>query len=209
MNLYLVRHGQTSWNAVKRGQGHADIPLDEIGLRQAEALAKACAHFEFDRVLTSDLKRAHQTASAISALSGHPLEVHRDLRERNFGKWEGMPYHEIGINIGFAADFNNIDRDEVVPPGGESHVDVWNRIQPICDEVIASKKHVVIVAHGGTCSLILARLLGGSVGLAKGFRFSNACINELEPRPDGGYRLMRYNDVSHLANLATAPQTIV
>lgn len=201
MNLYLVRHGQTAWNVAKKGQGHADIPLDEVGLMQAAALGVACRNLSFDRVLTSDLQRAHQTATAISQLSGHELEVFPELRERNFGEWEGMPYHEIGINIGFAADFNNMDRDEVAPPKGESFLDVWNRLEPVCAAIIAAKKDTLIVSHGGTCSLLLAMLMGGGIGLAKGFRFSNACINELEPRPDGGFRLVRYNDISHLTGI--------
>lgn len=203
MRLYLVRHGQTDWNLQKRAQGHTDIPLDETGKQQAIRVGEAFLDLPVQRILTSDLKRAYQTAEEVSRTTKVPLEILPTLRERGFGEWEGQPFAEIGIRFGFEADFKGVGRHEITPPGGESFVEVWNRIQTVVNDVRARNIDTAIVAHGGTCSLLLAMFLGGDVSISSAFRFSNACINELEPRPDGGLRLIRYNDVSHLAGIAS------
>src|SRR5881227_154431 len=95
MRLYLVRHGQTSWNVEQRAQGHTDIPLDEEGLRQADMLGHSFASASVDRVLTSDLIRSVQTAEPIANYSGAPMHIDRRLRERSFGSWEGLPFDEF------------------------------------------------------------------------------------------------------------------
>ena len=201
MRLYLVRHGQTDWNVQKRAQGHTDRPLDSIGLQQARLVGKAFLDLPVQRILTSDLKRAQGTAEEISRRSKVPLEVIPGLRERGFGEWEGQNFAEIAIRFGFEADFRGVTRNEVTPPGGESFVEVWDRLVSVVDDVRSRNIDTAIVTHGGTCSLLMAMFLNGDVHLSNAFRFSNACINELEPRPDGGLRLIRYNDVSHLVGV--------
>ena len=201
MRLYLVRHGQTDWNVQKRAQGHTDRPLDTIGLQQAKMVGKAFLDLPVERILTSDLRRAHGTAEEISLRTKIPLEVMANLRERGFGEWEGQNFAEIAIRFGFEADFKGVTRNEVTPPGGESFVEVWQRLESVVADVRSQNENTAIVAHGGTCSLLMAMFLNGDVSLSNAFRFSNASINELEPRPDGGLRLIRYNDVSHLAGV--------
>ena len=202
MRLYLVRHGQTDWNVQKRAQGHTDRPLDSIGLEQARLVGKAFLDLPVQRILTSDLLRASQTAEEISRRTKVPLEVNTSLRERGFGEWEGQNFAEIAIRFGFEADFRGVTRNEVTPPGGESFVEVWSRLESVVADVRKRNEDTAIVAHGGTCSLLMAMFLQGDVHLSNAFRFSNASINELEPRPDGGLRLIRYNDVSHLVGVA-------
>ena len=199
MRLYLVRHGQTDWNVQKRAQGHTDRPLDETGLQQAKLVGKAFLDLPVQRILTSDLLRAKQTADEVARRVKLPVEVTPDLRERGFGEWEGQNFAEIAIRFGFEADFKGVTRNEVTPPGGESFVSVWERLESVVEDVRNLDEDTVIVAHGGTCSLLMAMFLNGDVHLSNAFRFGNASINELEPRPDGGLRLIRYNDVSHLA----------
>jgi 2,3-bisphosphoglycerate-dependent phosphoglycerate mutase len=201
MRLYLIRHGQTAWNVEKRAQGHTDIPLDDIGLLQAESLARAMVGTKIDRLLTSDLQRAKQTADAIAQVKSMPVEVTSDLRERSFGEWEGGPYAEIGIKFQFIADMEGRSRESVTPPGGESFDQTWQRLESVYADVMQKKVDTGIVCHGGTASVLMAMFLGGGVEIASAFRFSNACLNELEPRPGGAFRLVRYNDVSHLAGL--------
>jgi 2,3-bisphosphoglycerate-dependent phosphoglycerate mutase len=198
MRVYLIRHGQTSWNVEKRAQGHTDIPLDATGREQAERLGEAMRGVRIQRLLTSDLQRAHQTAMAVASNLGLEPEVYSALRERGFGEWEGGPYAELGIKFQFIADMEGIPRESVVPPGGESFADVWRRLEDIHHDVIQRNVDTGIVCHGGTASILMAMFLGGGVEIASAFRFSNACINELEPRPGGAFRLVRYNDVRHL-----------
>ncbi len=201
MRLYLVRHGQTDWNVQKRAQGHTDRPLDKTGLLQAQRVGKAFLDLPVERILSSDLQRAQQTAEQIACHTKVPLEVLPGLRERGFGEWEGQNFAEIAIRFGFVADLKGVTRNEVTPPGGESFVEVWDRLVSVVANVRNRNENTAIVAHGGTCSLLTAMFLDGDVSLSNAFRFSNASINEFEPRPDGGLRLIRYNDVSHLAGI--------
>lgn len=201
MRLYLVRHGQTDWNVQKRAQGHTDRPLDSVGLQQAKMVGKAFLDHPVSRILTSDLLRAKQTAEEVARRVKLPVEVTPNLRERGFGEWEGQNFAEIAIRFGFEADFRGVTRNEVTPPGGESFVEVWQRLESVVEDVRNRNEDTAIIAHGGTCSLLMAMFLRGDVHLSNAFRFSNASINELEPRPDGGLRLIRYNDVSHLAGV--------
>jgi broad specificity phosphatase PhoE len=195
MRILLVRHGQTDWNVEKRAQGHTDIPLNAMGIEQSVRTAKALANEGIKKVLSSDLKRASETARTIAESIGGQLEIDPALREQSFGEWEGAPYPEVGINIGFLADRLGIPRHEVVPERGESHQMVWNRIKPVIQKI---QKDTIIVCHGGAMGLILAQLLDGGYPLSRAFSFSNAGVTEVNQRPDGGFRLIRYNDVSHL-----------
>src|SRR4051812_36304655 len=99
MRLYIVRHGQTAWNAEERAQGHTDIPLDETGLKQAEFLGDMLAEEPIESVLTSDLQRSAQTARFIAQRLGVTIEQTPLLRERTFGEWEGLPYAEVGRRL--------------------------------------------------------------------------------------------------------------
>lgn len=196
MRILLVRHGQTDWNVEKKAQGHTDIPLNETGLAQARAAAKALESEGIRQVLSSDLKRASETARIIAEVVGGELEINPALREQGFGNMEGAPYAQVGINIGFVSDRLGIPRHEVVLEGGESHQMVWKRIQPVIQNL---RQDTIFVCHGGAMGLILAQLLGGDYSLSRAFTFSNAGITEVESRIEGGFRLIRYNDQSHLS----------
>ncbi|MGV3615830.1 MAG: histidine phosphatase family protein [Fimbriimonas sp.] len=199
MRLYLVRHGQTAWNEAGRAQGHTDIPLDATGLRQAEAVGEAFREIPLDRILTSDLQRAHQTAAPISDAAGVPLTIRRDLRERSFGDWEGNGFTDVAAWALERSIDEAIHLLEVRPPNGESFADVWNRLDAVVDDLNEMDGRVAIVTHGGTCGVLLARLTRGSLETTRSFRFGNTGVTELERRADGYYVIQRYNDVTHLA----------
>jgi len=143
--LLLVRHGQSTWNAEERWQGHADPPLSALGERQALAAAKATAVLGPTVVISSDLTRARQTAELI-APDGVTPTVEPALRERDVGEWTGLTRTEIeerypGYLDGFRA-----------PPGFESNEDLLARTLPAL-EVIARDLDAdavcLIVTHGG------------------------------------------------------------
>jgi broad specificity phosphatase PhoE len=96
MLLYLIRHGQTEWNASGKAQGHTDIPLDHIGSDQAERAAAALNNAGLTAVFTSDLSRSVATAEKICAATSATLHVEPLLRERCFGDWEGLPFDVMG-----------------------------------------------------------------------------------------------------------------
>lgn len=203
MRLYLVRHGQTSWNAAGRAQGHTDIELDETGLLQADRLEAAFRHIHVERVISSDLIRAKRTAQAIVNASGAAFEQRVDLRERGFGNWEGDSFTAVGVRMEHLSREQGIGRHEVRPPGGESFSDVWHRLQRVTEEIFTLREDTAIVSHGGTCSLLLAQLLKGTVETSRGFRFANTGITELHRRPEGLFLMVRYNDSRHLEGMET------
>ena len=95
VDIYLARHGQTDWNKQDRFQGQHDVPLNSLGVRQAEALRDRLVGLDFSLIYSSDLDRALDTARIIAR--DQQAEIIRDqrLREMNFGAWEGMTYEKI------------------------------------------------------------------------------------------------------------------
>ncbi|MFI5385230.1 MAG: histidine phosphatase family protein [Fimbriimonadales bacterium] len=198
MRVYLVRHGQTAWNAEQRAQGHTDVPLDEEGTRQAELLVTAFEQRPFSRILTSDLQRARATAKPLAEKYGVKVEERTDLRERTFGEWEGQPFEMIAKYFIEQELLTGKPREEIQPPDGESQADVWRRVEKVAQEIEAYHEPQVVISHGGSCSLLLSRLLRGTMFTARSFRFDNTGITTIARRPDGGYHLIRYNESSHL-----------
>jgi probable phosphoglycerate mutase len=150
--LLLVRHGQSTWNAEGRWQGHADPPLSETGLRQARAAAPALAGF--DAVWCSDLVRARQTAEGCG-----PPEVAVDedpgLRERDVGSWTGLTRDEIEARWpGWIADGRRPDgwEDDAVVAGR-----AWAALRSIAATLGAGRR-AVVVSHGGVIRAVETRL---------------------------------------------------
>jgi 2,3-bisphosphoglycerate-dependent phosphoglycerate mutase len=204
MRLYLVRHAQTLWNAESKAQGHTDIDLDETGKWQAQQLKRAFKGVDIERVYSSDLKRSAKTAEAIADATGAPLELREDLRERNYGDWEGQPFEAIAALNAEAAKSQGSDLYRLKPPNGESMEDVWERLGPIAELLRNAPRPVAVVTHGGTAALLLSKLLHGSLATSKAFRFANTSVTELVRRPEGLFMLWRYADVAHLEEEALA-----
>ncbi len=198
MRLYLVRHGQTAWNFEQRAQGHCDTVLDEMGRIQAIQVSCAFQGVQVDRLMTSDLARSAETAKRIAEVVGVEPEVTALLRERCFGVLEGQPYDEVRATIDREAAQNGYDPLEHAPAEGESLRHVWNRIQPIAADLDARRERTIIVSHGGTIGLMIARMIGAGPEAARAFRITNASISELFQRDDGTWAIERLNDRSHL-----------
>ena len=101
MRFFLIRHGRTEWNSQGRYQGSIDVPLDETGKKQAEMLAKSLACVSIDKVWSSPLERAKDTALCISGEQGCPLEIHEGLGEISHGEWEGRYAEEVKKTLGY------------------------------------------------------------------------------------------------------------
>jgi broad specificity phosphatase PhoE len=203
MRIFLVRHGQTAWNSLGLAQGHTDIPLDELGLRQASALAAGFSDVRVGRVISSDLARAAQTAEPLAKQQGVRLEKSSLLRERCFGEWEGKAYSDISEEFCTIMKRDSIESIDVMAPGGgESFRQVWDRLDGIVADLCDAQQSVAVVTHGGTGSVLLARLLDANLSSHRAFRHSNGSITELSRRPDGFFRLVRYNDTRHLDGVA-------
>lgn len=202
MRLYLVRHGQTSWNAEQRAQGHSNISLDLEGLEQARLLGERFLGKRINRVLCSDLDRARQTAAPIADATGAVLEETPILRERGFGDWEGEFFKDIANWWPALEAMQGADRLQLRPPNGESFEDVWHRLDPIIEDLRCDDGNTVVVSHGGTCGLLLARLIKGNLESSRAFRFGNTSVTKLDRRPEGLFMIQYYNDTSHLSERA-------
>jgi uncharacterized phosphatase len=148
--ILLVRHGETDWNAERRVQGHSDTPLNETGSAQAAALADALGEKEIDAVYSSDLLRAHETARVVAERRGLEVTAIRDLRERNFGTWEGLTDEEV------------FDRFPQARHGSwgdaETKDEMADRVLDALERIALAHPggHVLVVTHGGPVRALLA-----------------------------------------------------
>jgi 2,3-bisphosphoglycerate-dependent phosphoglycerate mutase len=201
--LLLCRHGQTGFNAALRFQGQLDEPLSELGRQQAQLLAGRLAEEPIDVAYTSDLCRAHETATI--ALAGRPVQLHVDarLREIAFGRWEGMTFAEIKDK--YPDDVAARDRDRVhyAMPGGESLEQLGQRVGDFMREALPRHEgeSILFIAHGGTVNAVISTLLDIPLTSWWRLRNHNANVNVLHFTPDGT-RLASFNDTCHLAALA-------
>ncbi|MCL2587681.1 MAG: histidine phosphatase family protein [Firmicutes bacterium] len=145
--IYLVRHGQTDWNAQGRLQGQTDIPLNGIGLGQAQVAAAEVADLEIDKIYSSDLLRALQTAQIIA--EGKGLQVTQDsrLREFSFGNAEGRIVPEL------TEEEKRVFNQDPHAFNAETPRDVFDRVKSFLDEM--SDGNNLIVSHSGTTRMIM------------------------------------------------------
>src|SRR5262249_44438194 len=161
--LHLARHGQSVSNAVRRFQGHHDVPLSDMGRRQAGLLAAAFAHRRPIHVYSSPLERARRTAEIVVATLGVPLTIVDDLRGLSLGEWEGRTVEEIRALPGDPYTQWIRDPHGNVPPGGEPLGAVQRRACRAVAGIAAAHPNgddVLVVSHGGVISAYLAHCLG-------------------------------------------------
>jgi broad specificity phosphatase PhoE len=144
--LLLVRHGETDWNAAGRLQGHTDRPLNEYGRRQAHELAERLAGDGIDAVYASDLARARETAEILGSRLGLEVVIDADLREKNWGNWEGLTSDERAA-IEFEGESTEAHRERVL-----------RAVERIC--AAHPGERVVVVTHGGSLRRIQAAVSG-------------------------------------------------
>lgn len=202
--LFLVRHGQTAWNAEQRAQGHRDIELDEVGREQARHVARALSTESIDWVQCSDLKRAKVTAHEIAELAGLTPIENPLLRERSFGKLEGCEFHEVRRVLSAATEASGLEEEFVPAPDGESAHDVWQRMERVKHRLIEEVGNGVVVGHGGALAMLMAHMLRAGIQTARSFRLHNASITEFTRRGADQWVLSRYNDTAHLPAVGPA-----
>ncbi|RFP10690.1 MULTISPECIES: histidine phosphatase family protein [unclassified Duganella] len=203
--ILLIRHGETSWNAVRRLQGHTDIPLNEEGARQAGALAQALAAEQVDVLVSSDLQRAMQTAQAVAdQYDGLEVQTDDQLRERCYGVFEGMLYAEIEQQ--YPAEYalwQARDIDAVMPPGVREAESFRQFYQRSTDGIAEwAQRHpgrtIAIVAHGGVLECAYREAVGMSLDSPRDFQVKNASINRFT-WADGKLALTSWGEVDHLS----------
>lgn len=200
--VFLVRHGETEWNKLGKFQGCQDIPLSEEGIVQAQYLSKKF-NSNFDYIYTSPLKRALQTAEVIATNKKIKPSIINDLREINFGEWEGLTLKEISDN--FPKEFNNWRNDKFEAPmcGGDLSLKKACERAKIAITEIADKhkgKKILIVSHGGIIKAGLLGLFELDMTMYHKINLGNTSICEIDFDMDLNPTIIKINDTSHLPN---------
>ncbi|MCJ7856746.1 histidine phosphatase family protein [Lachnospiraceae bacterium NSJ-143] len=199
IRLYLVRHGETEWNTVKRFQGWTDIELSDKGIEQARRLGERFKGIAVDELYASPLKRAVKTAEPIASAKGLEIKTSEYFKEINFGIWEGRTRDELSALYGKEFDEFLLHPQEHTFPGDGSFDAVTERIKKGLDMVLDGKDNtnIVIVSHGGIIRLMIKYLLGIKEDLYNSTWIDNTSISLLELKK-GGAVLRILNDTSHI-----------
>ncbi len=197
--IIAIRHGETAWNVDTRIQGQLDIELNAKGRWQVHRLAKALAREPISAIYSSHLRRAHDTARAISSATGRALQTHAGLSERGFGVFEGKTFAELEA-VWPEQALRWRKRDPLwAPEGGESLTDLRERITRTASELAARHvgEQIVLVAHGGVMDVLYRAATGQELQAPRTWDLGNAAINRLLWTP-GGFTLVGWSDTRHL-----------
>lgn len=184
MKFILVRHGETEANIGDIYSGWTDFPLTEKGSKAIKATAEALKRYEnIEIIYSSPLNRALTTAKVISASINKEIKIVDNLREMNFGIFDGKERRHIQES--YAKEWKSWIEDYVNYriPEGENLIDVYNRIKDFINKLIEEDKDSIIVTHGGIIQTMITYLL--DLGLDKIWRFQ--C-------PPAGYVEIEYID---------------
>ncbi len=179
----MIRHGATVGNEEKRYKGSIDVPISDVGIEQikktTEFIQAALGGSSITAVYSSPLSRALRSAEIVGAPFGLLPVVVQELRERHFGIWEGMTLTEINETYPDAFNAWAANPLEHSPTGGESTLQVRNRIMPAYEEIISRHpgENIAIAGHGGVNRIVLGHVLG--MPLEHLFRIEqhNAAVN--------------------------------
>lgn len=160
--IMLIRHGQTEWNQKKMWMGKTDIDLDDVGVRQGEALKEKLSGLSFDRIYVSPRKRAIRFSRII--FGGAEVELVDDLREINFGIFEGLTHDDAMEKHKDIYDSWLKDPFKVSIPGGEDLLDFRTRVVRAFRHIAFFNKNktVAVVTHGGPISMIINDVTGAA-----------------------------------------------
>jgi broad specificity phosphatase PhoE/ribonuclease HI len=198
--LLMLRHGQTEHSAQRRYSGRADLPLTELGERQATAAAARLADTNgVAAVVSSPLRRARQTAQPVADALGVPLTVHDGLIETDFGAWEGLTFAEArerdpDLHTRWLTDTS------VAPPGGESMDAVHRRVRRVRDQLISEHgaATLIVVSHVTPIKALLRMALDAGPSLLHRLHLDIASLSVAEFYPDGPATVSLVNDTSYL-----------
>jgi len=196
----LLRHGDTRVSPEHRFSGLRDLPLSASGLKQARAAACClAAGAPIHAVVSSPLQRAAATAAIAADELGLTAVTDDDLRETDFGDWDGFTLAEIQQRWPAAAAAWRRDPEQA-PPGGESFADTADRVNRACDRLLRDHggKTVLIVSHITPIKILLCRALRAPLGTLYRLYLGSASINEIQWHDRGFAAVCRVNDTCHL-----------
>jgi 2,3-bisphosphoglycerate-dependent phosphoglycerate mutase len=203
MLLYCIRHGERTYNAEGRVQGHLNIPLSPLGRRQAAAVAAACEHWAAEAIFCSPLQRARETAQPIAAALELPIAVAPDLIEIKVGVFQGHRRQDLDrLFPEEYARWRSGDPDYAAP-GGESRRALMERGRAALQAIAQHDyQRVIVVSHGAILAAAFKALLE-IPAQRHPFLLENASISRLE-LDDSVARLHTLNEVGHLQGVGLA-----
>ncbi|MBI4633782.1 MAG: histidine phosphatase family protein [Deltaproteobacteria bacterium] len=200
MKLILVRHGETDWNHEKKIQGVSDIGLNERGIDQAKRLALSLRDEKIEAIVTSPLKRAYDTALAISRFHNAEIRVEDDLHELNTGDLEGLTFSEVLARYPSFIKEWRTDRSSPILPNGESLVELQNRVWAVIRRIINDTKNTVIVSHHFALAAILCRIQNLDISQVTRLRVGVASKTVVNIE-NGNAVVSSFNQTDHLKDI--------
>ncbi len=203
VDLVIVRHGRTAWNREVRFRGRMDLPLDEVGLQQAEAAARAVfARWPaLSAIYSSPLQRAVQTATPIATRYGLPVQPHAALLDVDYGEWTGRTPEEVAASDPERFRLWLSAPHALTFPGGDSLPRLQERLRRLLDEL--EQRHagqtVALVSHQLVNRVLLATLLDLPLAFYARLGQDNACVN-LARYQAGVGEVLLLNDTCHLSS---------
>ncbi len=209
--LCVVRHGETDWNIQRRIQGQLDVPLNAHGRSQAAALARSLRDTDFSVCYSSDLLRAQQTAQTVCAGTHWPLQLEADLRERHYGKLQGLTAEELALRdpqAGRRYAARDLHDDF---GGGESLLRFARRVRAVVTTL--ARRHaggaLLLVTHGGVLDVLYRHATGRALETPRDFSVPNVGVNWFDLTFDGAapdalpsWHLRSWADQRHLQAVA-------
>lgn len=195
--IYLVRHGESIANTKGIYQGQTyDTNLSSLGIKQAKALAKFLVNGKLDYIVSSPLKRTHQTAAVVSKFAKTKVIVNNDIIETNHGIWEGLHKDVIAKNWPKLYENWFISPSQITFPGGESFLQTQTRVISWWVKMKNNPHNILIVSHDNILRIIIADILKMSLDDIWQFHLHPAAITIIENN-----KLVCLNDKNHLIGL--------
>ena len=199
MRIFLIRHGETEWNRQSRLQGNSDMHLSPEGLNQAKILAENAPFKHADAIYSSDLSRAVTTAKIIAERFNLNVKTMPELRETDFGDWEGRFIDELFAESPRSFGKFFTDPERCHPPHGETFLECQARVMIGIREIIANhdNQNVIVVSHGAAIRLILGAALDMPIHKMWAIAQFNMALNVLRV-DDGEITVELMNSTEHL-----------
>jgi alpha-ribazole phosphatase len=202
LEIIIVRHGETAYNANETFRGRADVPLNETGLKQAKLLGEYLSREKIDHIYTSPLKRAVKTAEAIAVHQKLEIKRVENLNDIDCGEWEGLTLQEVQRQYGEIYQDWLDTPEQVKIPGGESLEDVRGRVMPFVKDAVTRCREgkIALVAHRAVNKVLICALLGLDNSMFWNFKLDTGAITRFSF--DGNQTTMTsHNDTSYLKPL--------
>jgi len=205
-HFYIIRHGETEYNKSKRLQGRGiNASLNEVGRMQARAVADALSGYPIQKVVTSSLARAVESAAPYLENNAVSIESWADLDEMSFGDFEGKPFYDVIDQLkNLQIEWGSGNTGYPVL-GGESPEDVYKRASTKLIEIAekSSENHIAVYVHGRLIRILLSGILGLGLQNMQQIEHENGAINHITWE-NGTFKPIRLNITDHLHHLKNA-----